>query len=191
MPLLLAALLVAWSLGQAAPPARNEASVRGLPTFAAAAKGSGQNEITLRWVVAASQAASPAGGQAAAATSALVVPGSVPELNQFEILKRRAVNETPVRERNPQLATDELVMVAVDAQGREIAWQRIKDPRIVRSEQPGPSGQLTGQVFYKRETELVIRLPDAVVADHVLVYGVEWNGREFLLRGLAAIPIPR
>ena len=183
---MLSLLLVVLSglVAQDAVPARSEASVRALPTFAAAAKGPDQTEVTVHWVVAAGQP-----GIATAGT--LVVPGSVPEVNQFDILNRRAIRESPVRERDLRLAADDLVIVAVDGQGRELAWQRVKDPRIVRSEQPGPGGLLSGQVLYRREAELVIRLPAAVSAARVLIYGVEWNGREFVLRGLGSIPIPR
>jgi hypothetical protein len=115
----------------------------------------------------------------------------MPEVNRFEILKRGGIIGPPVRERDPQIGVDDLVIVAVDGQGREVGWQRVKDPRIVRSEQPGPGGLLNGQVFYRRETELVFRVPDGVPVELVRVYDVEWNGREFMLRGIGTIPVPR
>jgi len=181
---LLLAVLVGQGQSSAIPPARTEASVRSLPTFATAAKGNGQAEVTIRWVV------TPGQGNAAL-PGALITPGPNPETNQFEVLRRRGVNEAPVRERNPQLAVDELVIVAVGDRGDELAWQHVKDPRIVRSEQPGPDGVLRGQVFFRPEAELVVHLPDAVTAARVLVYSVEWNGTRFVLRGLGSIPIPR
>lgn len=163
--------------GQEPLPSRAAASVRTLPTFAALTTADRQTELTVRWVVAAA----PAG--------ALVVPRSVPEVNRFEILKRSAIVDPPVRERDPQIGPDELVIVAVDAQGREVGWQRLKDPRLVRSEQPGPGGLLSGQVFHRAETELVMRVPDGVAIATLRVYEAQWNGREFVLRGLGTIPI--
>ena len=139
----------------------------------------------MRWIVAAP----PAGAAAGAAAGTLVAARSVPEINGFEIVKRGTVDEAPVRERDPQIGPDEVVIVAVDAQGQEIAWQHLKDPRIVRSEQAGPGGLLSGQVFYRTETELVVRVPDDVAAVALRVYEVQWDGREFLLRGVGPVPI--
>ena len=55
----------------------------------------------------------------------------------------------------------ELVVVALDAEGRETSWQKVRDPRVLRSEQPGPTGELQGEIFYRAETELVVVVPDA------------------------------
>ncbi len=163
--------------GQDPLPARTAASVRTLPTFAAITTANRQTELTVRWIVAAA----PAG--------ALIAPRSLPEVNRFEVLRRGAVVDPPVRERDPQLGPDELVVVAIDAQGREVGWQKVKDPRLVRSEQPDASGLLSGQVFHRGETELVIRVPDGAAIAAVRVYEAQWNGREFVLRGLGTIPI--
>ena len=162
---------------QDAPAARTAASVRSLPTFGASAGSGRQTEWTLRWVVAQA----PAG--------ALVAPRSLPEINRFEIRARAEVVDAGVRERDPQIGADELVIVAVDAQGREVGWQHLKDPRIVRSEQPGPGGVLTGQVLHRAETELVIRVPDALGAATLRIYEPLGTGAAAQLRGLGAIDI--
>ena len=39
-----------------------------------------------------------------------------------------------VRERDPQWSEYELVVVALDAEGRETSWQKVRDPRVLRSE---------------------------------------------------------
>ena len=163
--------------GQDPMPSRTAASVQTLPTFAALATANRQTELTVRWVVTA------------AAADTLVAPGSLPEVNRFEIVRRAATVEAPVRERNPQIGPDELVVVAVDAQGRDVGWQRVKDPRTVRSEQPGRGGLLSGQTFHRSETELVIRVPDGAAVAAVRVYEARWNGREWLLRGLGTISL--
>ena len=182
---LLVLLFAAVPFGQgqgAVPPGRSEASVRSLPTFAGAAKGNDQSEVTIRLTV------TPGQGNPASA-GALIAPGPAPETNQFEVVRRRGVNEAPVRERNPQLSDDELVIVAVGERGDELAWQRVKDPRIIRSEAPGPDGVLRGQIFLRRDAELIVRLPDAVSAARVLVYSVQWNGTQFVLRGLGSVAV--
>jgi hypothetical protein len=180
---LLAALL--GLAGQDVLPSRPAASVKTLPTFAAIATAPRQTELTVRWAPAAPPAGQPPPG------GALLTSPPAPQSQRFEVLRRGAVNEAPVRERDPQVGPDDLVIVAVDAQGREVGWQRVKDPRIVRSEQPGPDGLLSGQVFYRSETELVVRVPDNVAVATLRVYDVQWNGSEFLLIGLGTIPAGR
>lgn len=120
---------------QAEPTWRSATSVLSLPMFAASAPSGAQTELTVRWVVP------PAPVGAAA--------GALPAVDAFQIAKRAVVVDEPVRERDPQISADELVVVAVNAQGREVGWQHLKDPRVVRSEQPGPDGLLTGRVLHR------------------------------------------
>ena len=173
---LLLALAIGLS-GQDAPAARTAASVRSLPTFGASAASGRQTEWTVRWIVAL------------APTGALLAPRSLPEVNRFEIRARAAVVDVGVRERDPQIGADELVIVAVDAQGREVGWQHLKDPRIVRSEQPGRGGLLTGQVLHRAETELVVRVPDGLGAVTLRIYEPLGTGAAAELRGLGTIAI--
>jgi hypothetical protein len=99
--------------------------------------------------------------------------------------------DAPVRERDPQIGPDEIVVVAVDAQGREVGWHHLKDPRLVRSEQPGPGGLLSGQVLYRSETELVVRVPDGLGVAALRVYELQSSGREPILQGLGTIRLDR
>ena len=93
-----------------------------------------------------------------------------------------------VRERDPQWSEHELVVVALDAEGRETSWQKVRDPRVLRSEQPGPTGELQGEIFYRAETELVVVVPDAATAS-LHVYETRWNGSQFVLRPLGQIGV--
>src|SRR5687768_5055206 len=98
----------------------------GLPQMAALTAAPAGTEITVSW----SLLFSPAGDPAA--------PGAV---NQFAVAGRRSVPDGPPLERNPQVSEDRLVVVALDAAGREVGWQLVPDPSIVRAEVPGPSGE--------------------------------------------------
>jgi hypothetical protein len=80
------------------------------------------------------------------------------------------------------------VIVSADAGGRETSWQRIQDPRIVRAELPGPTGELSGEVLYRPEVELVAMVPDAATTD-LHVYEAYWNGEQFVLRRLGVIAV--
>jgi hypothetical protein len=117
----------------------------------------------------------------------LARPGTLQELHQFQVQKRVPIDDAPVRERDPQIAADDLVVVALDAQNREVAWQHVKDPRIVRSEEPGPDGLLSGQVFHRTDAELVLRVPDDIVPVTLSIYEPRWNGSDFTLRPVGTI----
>ena len=177
LPLVVALL----SLGpvQDPPAARAAATVRSLPAFAAVATPNRQTELTVRWTVAA------------APPGTLTAPRALPEVNRFEVVRRSVITGALPRERDPQIGPDELVVVAVDAQGREVAWHHVKDPRIVRSEQPGPGGLLSGQVLHRTEAELVLLVPESLGATSLRVYEPQADGREPSLRGLGTIAITR
>jgi hypothetical protein len=160
---------------QAPVPARTAASVRALPPFANRAASAAQTELIISWAVSAGT------------PGILTVPGAARELHQFQVRARTPVSDPPVRERDPQIAEDDLVIVALDPQGREIGWQHLKDPRIVRSEQPGPDGLLTGQVLHRSDAEFVVRMPDSLPAVSLRVYEPQWNGTEFMLRELGTV----
>ncbi len=110
-------------------------------------------------------------------------------VNRFDILSRRAVQIGPVVERDPQLSNDDLVIVAVNRAGREVGWERVKDSRIVRSEQPAPDARLSGRVLYRVEAELVVWLPGRLQASELRVYKPEWNGFDFTLIGLGTVDL--
>lgn len=171
------AALMAGVVAQVLPASRSESSVRTLPVFSSAAPAGGQIELTVRWVA----------GQAPAGT--MTTSRAAADTNRFEVRRRAAVDDPPVRERDPQLAEDELVIVALDAQGREVGWQHLKDPRIVRSEQPGFGGRLRGRTLFRAEAELIVRVPQSLGAATLNLYEVAWTGSAFVLRGCGSIPI--
>ena len=171
------ATVIVGMAAQVMPPSRSESSVRTLPVFSAAASSGGQIELTVRWVAGQAPVGTMMTTRAAAAT------------NRFEVRRRAAVTDAPVQERDPQLGEDELVVVAVDAQGREVGWQHLKDPRIVRSEQPGAGGLLRGRTLFRAETELVVRVPESLGAATLNLYEVSWTGSAFVLRGCGSIPV--
>jgi hypothetical protein len=156
---------------------RSVASVRSLPTFGDAAVSAAQTELTIAW---AALAGTP---------DTIAPPDSLPELHQFQLQRRVAVSDPPVRERDPQISSDELVIVAHDAQQREIGWQHVKDPRLVRSEQPGPTGVLSGQEFQRVNVDLVVRVPDDLLTVSLAVYEVRRSDAGLILRQLGTIPL--
>lgn len=159
------------------PPRRTAAALDAVPTVAAVAGSGPATEITFAWTTAA-----------AAAGDQPIPAAAFRPLNRFELLSRRRVAPAFVRERAPELSAERLVVVAVDARGREVAWQQVPDPRIIRAEAAGPTAALTGEVFYRPAAQLVVTLPDGLAAAVVRVFEARWNGTEYLLEPLAELP---
>jgi hypothetical protein len=146
-------------------------SLAGMPPTLAA------TELTIRWLVTPSVTGDP------------TAPGDTRPINEFEVVRRRAVDHQFVRERDPQLSVDDLVLVGLDASGREISWQKVKDPRLVRAEFPSSSGELSGRVLHRPLTEIVARLPDGLAAVALRIYETQWTGTQFVLRQLGDVTV--
>jgi hypothetical protein len=147
-----------------------------LPPAAAIAAGDPLTQVHVRWQAAASPSGEP------------VRPADMIAVNRFDVVMRSELRGPLVRERDPQLSEDELVVVAADAAGREISWQKVRDPRLLRSEQPAPNGQLSGETFYRPEVELVMILPDPATAS-LHIYQAHWTGEQFVLRQLGRVDV--
>lgn len=182
LPFIPALLFLAGSSvpASAQPPARaarTTDSVRHLPTIAQAARSHRHSEVTFEWAVSA-------GTPGTAARR-----GVLPEVHQFQMRHSRTVVDPPVRERDPQIGPDDLVVVAVDAQGTEVSWQRLKDPRILRAEIPDATGRLSGQTLYRTDTQLTVTVPDDVAAVAIDVYEPVRSGGALALRSLARVAL--
>lgn len=173
------ALAVIGTVASAQVPAlRSAASVTdAVPNVSAVIDAGSATAITIRWNVSESLTGDP------------LPPGDVRPLDQFQVLARRPVAPGFVRERAPQLSVERVVVIAVDASGREVAWQHVADPRIVRAETPGPTLELSGQTLYRPVAELLVTLPDAIAAVAIRVYEVQWNGTEFVLREIGEVAV--
>jgi hypothetical protein len=117
-----------------------------------------------------------------------VVPQTAqPATNMFTVLQRRWLSGSLPRHRNPRLSEDQLVIIAVDAQGERIDTQVIPDPRILRAESPGPTGEIRGETLHHATTELLITFRDDPSITELRVYHPRWNGSTFLLDLLGTI----
>jgi hypothetical protein len=141
------------------------------------ASSTATQELTVRWT--------PYPGPA----DRLVLPSVVPPADQFLVLDRRAVPGTLPRERNPQPSSDQLVAITIDSTGREVDWQLIRDPRVVRAETPAADGRLSGQVLHRTVTEFLLTLPAEGAFTQIRVYEPSWTGAQFVLRYLGAISL--
>ncbi len=151
--------------GQAPPPVLSATAVLRLPQLAAINRSSRVSEVNVVW----------SGGLSAGVTSV----GNT--ASQLAVLGARSIDSGMQRERDPQLAEDEIVAVAVDAAGQPLGWHHLKDPRTLRAEAPGADGILSGQTLRRAVAEFVMPLPEGVGIRAVRVYEVGWNGQAFVL----------
>lgn len=118
-----------------------------------------------------------------------VAPGAEQPSSLFTLLERRQIQGWLPRQRNPELSSEQILVVAMDAQRFEVDWQLIPDPRILRGEGPGPLGELSGMVLHHAMTELLITVPDDPAITELRLYHPRWTGTAFALDFLGMIPL--
>ena len=109
--------------------------------------------------------------------------------NVFTLLERRTFSGKLPRQRNPQVTSDQIVVIARDVNGQLVDWQLIPDPLVLRSEQPGPKGDLSGQTFYRASGDFLITLPAEPSIKRIDLYHPRWTGTDFVLEIMGTVPL--
>lgn len=91
------------------------------------------------------------------------------------------------KQRSAELSSTQVVVVALDAEGRMRWCGLVTDPRLLRAEWPGPDGELTGQVLYKESAEFIVQYPDDDAVAEVRLYHPDWDGQKFSLELVGAV----
>jgi hypothetical protein len=118
-----------------------------------------------------------------------IAPSTARPADIFTLLTRRSLPGSLPRQRNPQVSAEQIIILAVTAEGTEIDGQLIPDPRILRAEQPSPEGELRGEVLHHVNTELLISIPDDPRIVELRLYKPTWTGTTFIWDRLGAIPL--
>lgn len=134
-------------------------------------------ELRIRW------------DSATGATTRRVEGAPAPEAS-FRAVQRSRRAGTVTRRRGTDLSSNHVVVIATNAQGEELHRDVIPDPRLLRAEGPGPSGELTGEVLYRASTEFLVSFPDDPAITEIRLYHPRWTGRVFELDQLVAIRLP-
>jgi hypothetical protein len=90
------------------------------------------------------------------------------------------------RERAPQLASDRVVVVAVDSAGGPIDWRIVADPRVVRAESSDAAGLLSGTDLTYLEAELRVAIAESADTRELRIYKPRWTGDSWVLDPIAA-----
>jgi len=91
------------------------------------------------------------------------------------------------KRRSAELSPTQVVVVALDAEGRMRWCGVVADPRLLRAEVSDPGGELTGQVIYRESAEFVVHYPDDDSITEIRLYHPDWDGQKFSLAPLGAV----
>ncbi len=103
------------------------------------------------------------------------------------LLGESRVRGAAPRQRSLELSPEHVLLATVNAKSQLRWWSLMPDPRVLRSEGPGPDGTLTGVVLYRPEAEFVVNIPSDDEASELRFYHPLWTGEEFTLQLLGAI----
>ena len=142
-------------------------------------ENTGTRELRLRWT-----------SGTASTTPDAPKPGPPPQ-GAFSVFRQQRYSEAPPRQRTLNLAPDRLLIAGVDSKGQLKSWTVMVDPRIVRSEGPGPDGTLTGQTLHMEQTEFFVSVPDDPAIVEVRLYEAQPDGRSFKLGQVGVVSLNR
>lgn len=115
-------------------------------------------------------------------------PGRQP-VNPLRLLERRSAGGSLPRQRNPQVSADQILVQAFNSRGLLVDSHLIPDPRLVRAESPGPTGELAGEVLHWVDPDFLITLPDAPDLVELLLFQPRWTGTEFAFDLIGSISL--
>jgi hypothetical protein len=116
-----------------------------------------------------------------APNAATTAPAPPPAPDAFTVLERSQAPGPLPRQRNPQLSAEQLVVVAVNGAGEMINTQLIPDPRILRAETIGPTGEMSSRVLHRADVEFLLTIPDDPALTELRLYKPRWTGTTYVL----------
>ena len=144
---------------------------RAPPSQDRALRGTGRGTIEARIRLGGADAKAPA--------AALLMQENHP--SQVTLLDRKSFSEDQPKMRGDELTADRLVAASIDAQGNLLDWVIVPDPRIIRSEHPGPDGVLAGAIFYRTDVDFLVSFPDNPALTRIVLYIPRWTGEDWTL----------
>ena len=109
---------------------------------------------------------------------------------ELRIVRRIVAGSHMPRLRSVRIAEGRLLAAAVDASGTLRGVAVIADPRVVRSEWPGPDGVLTGRTLRLPRAEFLLPVPDEANVVAIRLFEPRWNGEAFVLTPVAFVQVP-
>jgi hypothetical protein len=91
--------------------------------------------------------------------------------------------------RSLDLHPDQWLCVAVDRQGNLLSWTLIHDPRILRAEEPGPDGVLSGQRLVRSEADFLVSIASDAAAGAIRIFQPRAENGTFQLDPIGEIAL--
>lgn len=93
------------------------------------------------------------------------------------------------RQRSVELSTNQLLVIAVDQNSELRWWTLLLDPRLVRAEVPGATGETGSENYYVMKVDFMVAYPDDPAIRELRFYHPVWTGEEFHLQLLSVLSI--
>jgi hypothetical protein len=97
--------------------------------------------------------------------------------------------ETLPRERSVELSTNQFLVIGVGENSEARWWRLLLDPRLVRSEAPGATGEIIGENYYLAKVDFMIAFPDDPGISELRFYHPVWTGKEFQLELISTLSV--
>ena len=107
-----------------------------------------------------------------------------------ELVESQPISGRAPLQRDPQLSPHHLVVVALDAEDRELSRTVIADPRFVRGETAEPSGELVSEELVLVEATGPLVVPDDPRMRRLRIFQPVWTGEIFVLNPMGTIDLP-
>ena len=136
-------------------------------------------EVKIRWTDASSDTKSKPSISAAQQRQAPVV----------SLVEDKKRSGTLPRRRSLELSPNQVFIAAVGEANQLRWWSIISDPRIVRAEFQGSTGELRSQDYYQSNFTLAVAFPDDPKITNLRFYKPIWTGSDFDLSLLAVVSV--
>jgi hypothetical protein len=93
------------------------------------------------------------------------------------------------RQRSVELSTNQLLVIAVDQNSELRWWTLLLDPRLVRAEVPGATGETGSENYYVMKVDFMVAYPDDPAIKELRFYHPVWTSEEFHLQLLSVLSI--
>ena len=115
-------------------------------------------------------------------------PAPAPRL---EVIDTRTVTRRRPRQRNPEISSQHMVVIGFDIQEREISRTVIADPRLVRAETFGPTGEVMAtERIYQNNIEFPVVFSDDPRITTLRFYQPNWIGKTLDLELIGETRLP-
>ena len=110
--------------------------------------------------------------------------------NQFDVVWARPVGVEVRPERAPEVSGATLALVSVGADGQELDWRVMRDPRVVRSEL-APDETLKSDQLYYRDISFTLLLPDVPALAGLRIYTLHSLDGRLVASPLGSVTVRR